>query len=137
MPQTPHHPFIPLQAVIGNPEKAVEENSWYDGVGNQGLGKKIQEKLGKLESVIRKTRGSENYHIDLEGLFDTPQVTLPPKFKMPDMEKFNGIGNPKNHLKMYVNTLRPMGLNDDQLAILFHRTLTDGASRWFLALKPS
>nr|POE97014.1 hypothetical protein CFP56_46334 [Quercus suber] len=34
----------------------------------------------------------------LEGLCPFPDVQLPPKFKMPKMDSFDGIGNPKYHL---------------------------------------
>ena len=58
-------------------------------------------------------------------------------FKMPTFKKFKDTGNPHSHLKMYINTLRPMGLYGDQLAFVFHLTLIGGALKWFFALEPS
>ena len=30
-----------------------------------------------------------------------PNIVIPPKFKMPNFDKFKGATCPKNHLKMY------------------------------------
>jgi len=73
----------------------------------------------------------------IKGLFDSPNTVLPPKFKMLIFEKFNGTANPRSHLRMYANTLRPIGLNNDQLTLAFHQIITSGALKWFFALEPS
>ena len=33
-----------------------------------------------------------------DGLGSTPLVPLPPKFKISDVEKFNGCGDPRQHI---------------------------------------
>ena len=42
----------------------------------------------------------DNYILELEGLFDRVNETLPDGFKMPKMDKFDGTGNPKNHVRI-------------------------------------
>ena len=66
-----------------------------------------------------------------------PDVRLPENFKFPDMDKFDGTGNPVVHLRMFVGTLQPMGLEPKMFCNLFHHTLTGAAAQWFLSLEDS
>lgn len=56
-----------------------------------------------------------------------PNAGLPPKFQMPDMDKFDGTGCPKTHLLMYAGNMQPLGASFGTLAQLFQRTLTGAA----------
>ena len=38
---------------------------------------------------------------DIAELCLIPDVVIPPKFKVPDFDKYKGTTCPKNHLKMY------------------------------------
>ena len=66
-----------------------------------------------------------------------PQVRAPPKFKMPSLDKFDGTGCPKAHLKMYTGALQPLGATEELLAQMFQNTFTSVAFRWFLNLEDS
>ena len=76
----------------------------------------------------------------MEGLMDYqslslfPDVRLPPKFKLPTLDKFDGTGCPKSHLKMYIRAMQPLGATEELLAQMFQNTLTRAALRWFLNL---
>jgi len=54
---------------------------------------------------------------------------------MPELEKFDGIGCPKTHLKMYVQAMHPRGANNELLAQMFHESLASSALKWFLSLE--
>ena len=41
------------------------------------------------------------------------------------------------HLRMFVGTLQPMGLEPKMFCNLFHRTLSGAAAQWFLSLEDS
>nr|XP_023883250.1 uncharacterized protein LOC111995578 [Quercus suber] len=77
----------------------------------------------------------EDYMLDIEGLCPFPNVQLPPKFKMPRMDSFNGIGNLKNHSKQYVLAMKPLGLKKEQIILCFPRTLSSVALQWYLSLE--
>ena len=96
----------------------------------------MKAQLDKLESALRKSKGFD-YLLDIEGLFKAPKVPLPEKFKMPDMNKFDGTGNPKSHLRLYASVLQPLGLQAEHFAMLFPRTLTGAAQDWYLSVEPS
>ena len=54
---------------------------------------------------------------------------------MPDLDKFDGIGDLKVHLSMYVGALRPMEIQEELLAQLFRRILIGAFLHWFLNLE--
>ncbi|KAI8550423.1 hypothetical protein RHMOL_Rhmol06G0105400 [Rhododendron molle] len=98
-------------------------------VGDLDLAKQVKE----IKHALARSQGDQI--LDFEGLCLFPDSQLPEKFKMPNIEKFNGIGNPTSHIHHVINTLKPMGLNDELIAQLFQRTLTRSALDWFLALE--
>ena len=46
-----------------------------------------------------------------------PYIVIPPKFKVPDFDKYKGTTCPKNHLKMYN---RKMGAYSKNEKLLMH-----------------
>ncbi|XP_071924808.1 uncharacterized protein [Coffea arabica] len=63
-------------------------------------------------------------------------MQLPVGFKAPKFTKYDGTGNPKTHLQMFVNILgRP--INDENLPVrLFPESLEGEALDWYSNLKP-
>ena len=39
----------------------------------------------------------------MEGVSSKAPIALPPKFKISDVEKFDGIGDPKQHIRRYLS----------------------------------
>ena len=95
--------------------------------------KKINERMNKMEEMIKRARKMEDL-MDYQSLSLFPHVRLPPKFKMPALDKFDGTGYLKSHLKMYMRAMQPLGATEELLAQIFQNTLTEVALRWFLNL---
>jgi len=66
--------------------------------------KKINEKMSKIKEMIKKARRIDDL-LDYQPLSLFPDIRLPPKFKMPVLDKFDGTGCAKSHLKMYVRAM--------------------------------
>ena len=98
--------------------------------------KRMLQRVEQMEKVIKKTCRFDEV-MDLQSLSLFPKARLPLKFKMPSLNKFNGMGCPVTHLKMYTRAMHPVGANDEILAQLFHNTLTRLALKWFFNLKDS
>ena len=73
--------------------------------------------------------------LDLEGLFEPPKVKLPENFKMPHIDRFDGTGNPKSHVKLCMSIFQSMDCNHELIAMLFPQTLTKAALSWFLTFE--
>ena len=71
---------------------------------------------------------------DRDGI---PAASLPVKFRMPDIERYSGIGCPKIHLRLYSTVMRAHGIDDAQFVALFPMLLSGAAQRWFASVKPS
>ncbi|XP_070020772.1 uncharacterized protein [Nicotiana sylvestris] len=61
-----------------------------------------------------------------------PDVHLPPGFKTPKFEKYDGHGEPISHLKRYCNQLRGSRRNEELLIAYFGESLMGAASKWFM-----
>ena len=77
--------------------------------------KKINERMNKMEEMIKRARKIEDL-MDYQSFSLFPDVRLPPKFKMPTLDKFDRTGCPKSHLKMYMRAMHPLGATEELLA---------------------
>ena len=70
--------------------------------------------------------------------FDRLQMaSLPAKFKMPEIERYMGIGYPHIHLRLYSTMMRANGLDEAQMIMLFPMSLSEVAQHWFASLDVS
>jgi len=59
-------------------------------------------KLNLIEERLRVVEGFGDYPFaDMTDLYLVPDVAVPPKFKVPDFDRYKGTNCPNNHLKMY------------------------------------
>ena len=87
--------------------------------------------MTKMEEMIKRSKRLDDL-IDYQSLSLFPNVRLPLKFKMPVLDKFDGTGFPKSHLKMYMRAMQPSKATKEMLAQMFQNTLTGAALKWFL-----
>ena len=73
--------------------------------------------------------------VDPRELSLVPDVVIPPKFKMPKFEKYDGTKCPKNHLATYCNKMAGDARNEDLLIHVFYESLTGAATQWYAKLK--
>ncbi|KAK2370569.1 hypothetical protein QL285_083610 [Trifolium repens] len=75
-------------------------------------------KILALEERMKAMEGNGEFGLDALDMCLVSNVVLPPKFKVPDFEKYKGLTCPRNHLIMYC---RKMGAaaQDDKLLIHF------------------
>ncbi|KAL6322025.1 hypothetical protein AAG906_003167 [Vitis piasezkii] len=71
---------------------------------------------------------------DRDGI---PAASLPAKFRMPDIERYSGIGCPKIHLRLYSIVIRAHRIDDAQLVAIFPMSLNRATQRWFASVEPS
>ena len=116
-------------------EKEVEINKEPKRKEKSKETKEMSKEIEKMKDMLKRSQGIEDYMLDIEGLCPFPDVQLPPKFKMPKMDSFDGTGNPKNHLKQYVLAMKPLGLTKEQIILCFPRTLSGVALQWYLSLE--
>ena len=87
-----------------------------------------KERIGHMEERLHAIEGGGNYAFDdMAELCLVPDMVIPPKFKVPDFDKYKGTTCPKNHLKMYC---RKMGVyaKDEKLLMHFFQESLAGAA---------
>ena len=80
-------------------------------------------KVERLESMMRQIRLQDG-GLTWDDRDDIPAASLPVKFRMPDIERYSGIGCPKIHLRLYSTVMRAHGIDDAQLVALFPMSLS-------------
>ncbi|CAL5331373.1 unnamed protein product [Camellia sinensis] len=93
-------------------------------------------KLSKLEKLFKKSQGVKSIP-GIEDEYTNAAVTLPDRFKMSHIDRFDGSGDPMVHLSLLSDVLRPMGLTRLQKLSLFGRTLSGIAVTWYAKLEDS
>ena len=75
-------------------------------------------KLDLIKVRLRVVEGFGDYPFaDMTDLCLVSDVSIPPKFKVPDFDRYKGTTCPKNHLKMYC---RKMGAHSRDEKLLMH-----------------
>jgi hypothetical protein len=120
---------VPSQEVQEDPRDA------YLGPEIQSGGPKIDFDIPQLEEAKMKFKVIEDRLKTMEGANDSldfssmclvPDLVLPPKFKVPEFEKYMGLSCPKSHLIMYSRKMASYA-NDDKLMIhCFQDSLAGG-----------
>jgi len=75
-------------------------------------------KLDLIKERLRAIEGFGDYPFtNMADLCLVLDVVIPPKFKVPDFDRYKGTTSPKNHLKMYC---RKMGAHSRDEKLLMH-----------------
>lgn len=93
-------------------------------------------KGNKLEKLFKRAQGVNSIP-DIKDRYTDSAVTLPDRFKMLHIDRFNGFGDPTVHLRLFSDILQPMGLTRLQKLSLFGRTLLGIAAIWYAKLEDS
>ncbi|KAK5824387.1 hypothetical protein PVK06_019159 [Gossypium arboreum] len=92
----------------------------------------VQDKYRSLEERLKAIEGTEAFStLSARELSLVPDLVLPPKFKVPDFEKYDGTRCPKAHLIMFFRKMTGY-VNEDKLLIhYFQDILVGSALRWY------
>ena len=82
--------------------------------------------------------GLGNYPFsDLADLCLVPDIIIPPKFKVPDFDKYKGTTCPKSHLRMYCRRMGAYSMDEKLLMHFFQDSLARAAVAWYTNLEAS
>ena len=107
-------------------EKLRKESS------EQSENNEIQRKLELIEERLKAMEG-----FDVYGMMDAYKMSLvldlvlPPKFKVPIFDKYDGTKCPSAHLYMYCRKMTRYTSNDKLLIHCFQDSLSGSATRWY------
>ena len=97
--------------------------------------KALAQKMFKMEELMGGQ--AMGYLFDFDDMMQFDGDKLPDKFKMPQLQKFDGTGDPRIHLSLYtiimITTKAPMSV----IARLFVLSLEGMAISWYHGLEKS
>ena len=95
-----------------------------------------RENLEHIEERLRTIEGGGDYPFaDMAELYLVPDIIIPPKFKVPDFDKYKGTTFPKNHLKMYCWKMGAYTKDEKLLMHIFQESLAGAAITWYTNLE--
>ncbi|RVX10216.1 hypothetical protein CK203_016130 [Vitis vinifera] len=93
-------------------------------------------RMDRLEQKLRQMRASDGV-VTWEDFDGALVASLSAKLRMPEIERYIGIGCPRIHLRLYSTVMRAHGLDEAHLIMLFPMSLSGVAQRWFASLDAS
>ena len=95
-----------------------------------------QARIDRIEQRIRSLYVSDGV-IGWDGYDDLPVAALLVEFRMPDIERYTGIGCLRIHLPLYSAVMLGHRLDEAQMIMIFPLLLSGAAQHWFASLDPS
>ncbi|KAJ9168548.1 hypothetical protein P3X46_020054 [Hevea brasiliensis] len=118
-PPFPYYPAIPnAEPSLSVPNPPIHSAPHFPvgGVPHTTGGEskmRENEKLSALEERLRAIEGLNMYgSVDVASLRLVPDVVVPPKFKVPDFDKYTGNSDPRIHLATYIAKIVHRALKD-------------------------
>lgn len=88
-----------------------------------------------LKEQLRVLNGNDTIGLDAAHLCLVPDVVIPPKFKMPNFEKYKGVSCPETHLKMFVRKMSAYAHDEKFLIHCFQDSLSGASLDWYTQLE--
>jgi len=95
----------------------------------------LKGKFDKVQLELKALRGKKLFDKNTHDLYLMPNVVIPPKFKVPDFEKYKGNTCPMVRLEMYVRKMSAYVDNDELLIHRFQDSLTGAAMLWYMGIE--
>ena len=100
------------------------------------------DQMRKVMDGMRENMRTENPVEDLVHRIDTLFTALinghplPPKFKMPFLDSYDGMRDPFDHIATFKTTMHLQGVPDEIMCRAFPTTLKRFAQVWFSKITP-
>ncbi|XP_058002272.1 uncharacterized protein LOC131179444 [Hevea brasiliensis] len=115
------HPSIPIPSIYHVTNFPTKGMAYVAGGENK---EKENENLSALEERLRAIEGLNMYgSVDVSSLRLVPDVVVPPKFKVPDFDKYTRNSDPRIHLATYIAKMSGLTKDDRLLVHFFHESL--------------
>ncbi|XP_058729317.1 uncharacterized protein LOC131601500 isoform X2 [Vicia villosa] len=109
----------------------VDQLSRHSAEGVQDDGGKIR----LIEERLRAVEGKGVLGMDITDLGLVPGVRVPPKFKVPIFDKYNGATCPMTHVKAYYRKMSVYSEDEGFLMHFFQDSLAGASLEWYVQLE--
>ncbi|GAU28982.1 hypothetical protein TSUD_391830 [Trifolium subterraneum] len=92
-------------------------------------------KYKALEERLKAIECFSAFGLDASDMCLVPDVVVPPKFKTPNFEKYNGLQCPKIHLKRFCTKMSAHVTNEKLMMHVFQDSLSGASLDWYMQLE--
>ena len=122
--------------IVPNLNNPCEQESFRKNPSRRSNHVDMQQRYSLLDKKLKEIERVNDFgSVDLRELSLASDVVIPPKFKMPKFEKYDGTKCLENHLATYCNKMAGQARNEDLLIHVFYDSLTGTAAQWYMKLK--
>ena len=129
----PRRQFV--NEALNHPQLGAREQSWEQRFRN------LQQELSRVKEVVKgrapDTMDTLVQQTESPSTSEVLHFPLPTKFRMPQVETFDGVKDPVDHLNTYKNQMELHGYQDPVRCRAFATTLKGPALAWFNRIPPS
>ena len=119
-----------------NPNDLCEQEKLRKNLFGQSEYINVQQRCNLLNKKLKVIEGMDNLEsVDPRELCLVPDLVIPPKFKTPKFEKYDGTKCHENHLAMYCYKMVGHTYNEDLLIHVFYDSLIGTTAQWYVKLK--
>ena len=97
----------------------------------------MEERLHTLEKKARAMEMHDTLGLDATNMCLVPNLVIPPKFKVPNFEKYTGLSCPKRHLVMFCRKMTSYTHDDKMMIHCFQDSLSGASLSWYMDLERS
>ncbi|XP_050877383.1 uncharacterized protein LOC127081144 [Lathyrus oleraceus] len=95
----------------------------------------FERRFHMMEDEIKAIEGPDTFGLDAANMCLVQGVKIPPKFKVPNFEKYQGITFPKTHIRAFCRKMAAYS-DDEKLLMHFFQDSFSGASlEWYMQLE--
>ncbi|XP_058733002.1 uncharacterized protein LOC131604585 [Vicia villosa] len=112
----------------------VQNEQIFHGAPSEGMGRleEFEDQFMEMQKEIKSLRGKDLFGKEVNDLCLVPNVRVPAKFRLPELEKYKGNSCLQSHLIMYVRKMS-MHTEDQRLMIhYFQDSLSGAALKWYM-----
>ena len=124
-----------VNEALRHPQPRAGEKSWEQRFMS------LQQDLSRVKEVVKgrapNTMDTLVQQTESPFTIEVLRYPLPAKFRMPQVETFDGVKDPVNHLNTYKNQMELHGYQDPVRCRAFTTTLKGPALDWFNRIPPS
>ena len=124
-----------MNEALNHPQLGAGEQSWEQRFRN------LQQELSRVKEVVKgrapDTMDTLVQQTESPFTAEVLHFPLPAKFRMPQVETFDGVKDPIDHLNTYKNQMELHGYQDPVRCRAFATTLKGPALAWFNRIPPS
>ena len=124
-----------LNEALHHPQPGAGEQSWEHRFWS------LQQELSRVKEVVKgrapDTMDTLVQQTESPFTAEVLRYPLPAKFRMPQVETFDGVKDPVDHLNTYKNQMELHGYQDPVRCRAFATTLKGPALAWFNRIPPS